>query len=217
MKSLLLVFDLDNCILDTATQGEGSFKPVLDVLHRSKLPRDKKTEVERDFWTTALDDVLKKHGVGNHLSRALRSTQLTVTVLPDSPLRTYGDEHIIPQLPGRKVLLTSGYTAFQNSKLNHVGIRSMFEAIHIDALDDPKTRLGKKAILAELMEEYGCSPEDVVVIGDSGSSELSAGKALGMKTVQTLRPNVKKWDDADYHVENLQQLAELLQGMDLQR
>ncbi|MEE3271006.1 MAG: HAD hydrolase-like protein, partial [Pseudomonadota bacterium] len=41
-------------------------------------------------------------------------------------------------------------------------------------------------------KKYNTAPSEVWVIGDSEESEISAGNSLGMKTVQILRPDVKK-------------------------
>ncbi|MFD3433574.1 MULTISPECIES: HAD family hydrolase [Alteromonas] len=48
-------------------------------------------------------------------------------------------------------------------------------------------------------------------MGDSEESEISAGNSLGMKTVQILRPGVKKSPKAQFHVSSLQEFLSLVQ------
>ena len=77
--------------------------------------------------------------------------------------------------------------------------------------DDPgePPRKGKGHYFALACDKYGVDPQDVWVIGDSAESEIAAGNALGMKTVQILRAGVERHASADYHVTGLHEFAKL--------
>lgn len=203
-----IIFDLDMCILDTYSLTGPFFKPVLDVLHTSQLSVEEKTKIEAQLWTTSLDDTIKLFAIPNDIAAAMRAAYLNVQV-PDG-IYTYGDEAVIRTMPQKKFLVTSGYTKFQQSKIDKLGIADLFDGIIIDASDIPEQRKGKKAIFQEIMQANGWLPAEIMVVGDNPLSELAAGKAIGMITVQTLRPTVVKWPEADYHVSSLNELKNII-------
>ena len=45
---------------------------------------------------------------------------------------------------------------------------------------------------------------------ENDNDEIAAGNQLGCTTVQTLRPGVKRDDEADHHIGKLYELAPLL-------
>jgi FMN phosphatase YigB (HAD superfamily) len=47
----------------------------------------------------------------------------------------------------------------------------------------------------------------VLIVGDNPASEIAAGNALGMPTVQMLRPGVRPCDTARHHVHGLAELV----------
>jgi putative hydrolase of the HAD superfamily len=53
---------------------------------------------------------------------------------------------------------------------------------------------------------------EVVVVGDNAESELAAGKALGLRTVQLLRPAVHPSSIATAHVHDLRGLISMLRS-----
>ena len=69
---------------------------------------------------------------------------------------------------------------------------------------------GKRAIFEQILTREGCTPRQMLVVGDNPLSELAAGRALGATTVQTVRPGVEPWPLADHQVEGLQGLLALL-------
>ena len=99
---------------------------------------------------------------------------------------------------------------FQETKIAKLGIAHLFDEIIIDVLDDPNKRKGKTKIFEEILESNKWNKEEVLVVGDNPHSELGAAKALGITTVQTVRPTVIKWKGADHHIESLRELKTLL-------
>lgn len=201
---------MDNCIFDTSSMGGRAIQGVKDALASSALSEDTKLAVGAALKTDPLDDVLKRLNVPAEVGEAMRAAYRESDVPADCTVKTYGDEQHIQELPQKKILVTSGYLKFQTSKIKRLGIAHMFDEIIIDVLDDPAARKGKTKIFGEILQQYGWSKEEVLVVGDNPRSELGAAKELGIKAIQTLRPRIEKWDGADYHVTSLKELQALV-------
>jgi putative hydrolase of the HAD superfamily len=127
----------------------------------------------------------------------------------ERPLRGYADLPALARLPVRLYLVTSGFLRLQRSKINALGIESLFVEVHIDAIDQP-TRTSKKSIFAEILHSQGYEKHEVLVVGDSAESEIAAGNELGLTTVQILREGVVRSPAAKHHIEGLAELEGLL-------
>jgi putative hydrolase of the HAD superfamily len=203
-----IIFDLDMCILNTLSLTGSFFDPVLNVLRNSDLTDEQKEKIESQLWTTSLDDTVKMFDVPQALAENLSEAYRQIEV-PEG-IKSYGDERYIKNLPVKNILVTSGYTKFQTTKIDKLKIAVLFDNIIIDALDEPSQRKGKKQIFEELLQKNHWNANEVLVIGDNPSSELGTAKSLGITTVQTLRPTITKWDDADYHIANFKELQGII-------
>lgn len=205
-----IIFDLDKCIFNTHSLGEGILAPVLAPLDASDLPEETKRSVREALWSDPLHIACKRFAVPAAVEKAMRNAYRALVVPTDRSIETYGDESVIAALPVRKFLVTTGYAAFQQSKIDRLGIAALFESISIDTVDDPSSIKGKKQIFAELLAQYGLQKEEVLVVGDNPRSELGAGKELGIVVVQTLRPGVERWAEAQHHIKSFAELAALI-------
>lgn len=84
-------------------------------------------------------------------------------------------------LEGKKFLVTRGSKERQERKIAVLGIEDIFDEIIITQ--------HKQAAFQDLSKRYSLDPEDVVVIGDKRSDELSIAKRLGMRTFN-VRPRI---------------------------
>lgn len=66
---------------------------------------------------------------------------------------------------------------------------------------------------AHLLEENGWRKDEVLVVGDNPTSELGAAKSLSILAIQTLRPTIKRWEEADYHIQSLRELAAIINSL----
>lgn len=203
-----IIFDLDMCILDTHTLSGPFFEPVLSALYGSNLSQELKEKVDRRLWTTSLDDTVELYGVPKETADRMREAYAHIEV-PDG-IKSFGDEEVIRDLPVKKILVTSGFRKFQETKIRKLGIAGLFDEIIVDALDDREQRKGKLKIFQEILAAHGWSNKEVLVVGDNPESELGKAKQLGIKSVQTLRPGVERWDGADAHIVSLDELHTLL-------
>ncbi len=203
-----IIFDLDLCILDTHSLTGDFFNPVLDPLYQSNLDDTFKRKINDLLWTTSLEDVVKTLSVPEHVANPMREAYRNL----DVPLgiKSYGDENFIETLSLTKLLVTSGYKKFQTQKIEMLGISKLFSEIIIDELDYKEQRKGKQKIFEEILEKHGWGNREVLVVGDNPLSELAVTKALGIPSVQTLRPTVIKWDEADFHISSLEELQSIV-------
>ncbi|MBV7540408.1 HAD family hydrolase [Acidovorax sp. sic0104] len=208
------IFDLDNCLMDARAMGtlfETAFVAIRQA-NQGTLSPDVLEDAIAQCWYTAFDLVAERYGFSDAMRDAGWQAFISMEMQP--PLSGYADLGLLPALPVRRYLVTSGFRRLQQSKIDVLGIAPWFERVVIDAIDEPGPH-GKARIFSEILAQERCEPEQVLVVGDNPLSELGAGRALGMVTVQTVRPGVSPWDEADHHVLGLQGVGELLAGAQL--
>lgn len=205
-----IFFDLDNCILETRSLGEDILDPVLEPLTASDLPNEVKKSVAEALWHSAYEDVFTQFNIPAPLAEDIRKAARNLELPKDKKIKSYGDEEIIRTFPVKKFLVTTGFKKFQQSKIDSLGIAGLFDGIVIDQVDDLTIRKKKKVIFEEIMKINLWNKDEVLVVGDNPRSELKAAKELGILAIQTLRPGVTKWDEADYNIKSLSELSALI-------
>ena len=123
----VMIFDLDMCILNTHTLTGPFFQPVLDALYSSELSQDLKEKIQYQLWTTSLDDTMEMFSVPENIVERMREAYRQIEV-PDN-IKTFGDEEFIRDLPVRKILVTTGYRKFQETKIEKIGVADLFDEI----------------------------------------------------------------------------------------
>jgi putative hydrolase of the HAD superfamily len=114
-------------------------------------------------------------------------------------------------LRARRFLVTSGFRRLQESKIEALGIAPLFEAIFVDAIDEPGPK-GKERIFREILERHALRTDEVLVVGDNPASEIEAGNRLRLTTVQILRPGVTRGGNAKHVISGLAELEPLLRS-----
>jgi FMN phosphatase YigB (HAD superfamily) len=209
MNPRVIVFDLDNTLFETRSVPQSLTEPIYQALRESNcgddaVPPDVLEQAFDESWSIAFPLVVEKHGLPHRMLQLWQDAHRLLEFR--EPLQPFPDVmEVIPGLSSLKFLLTSGYRRVQNAKIDALGIRSLFDTIIIDAVDDDIHR-GKEAILCELLQTQDWSPEDLLIVGDSSVSELLAGHRLGIPTVQILRPGVTPSDLADRQIHSLFEL-----------
>ena len=123
-------------------------------------------------------------------------------------ISNYSDYQIIKDFKIDKYLVTTGLTSLQNLKIEALNIRNDFKEIIInDRLIETKTKLD---IFTELITKYELLPERTFVIGDNPNSEIQAGNELKLKTIQILRENIIKGENAEYHINSFSELKNII-------
>jgi putative hydrolase of the HAD superfamily len=209
---IALIFDLDNCLAPSDEAGRSLFDPVFEAVRLANHGRLADDEVERAFedtWRLPFDDVAERYGFTDEMKqagwRAFCGVEVTV------PMRGYGDLDLLPRLGDQRFLVTSGFRRLQESKVRALGFAPLFAEIVVDAIDEPG-HLGKEGVFAELLRRWRLEPPDVWAVGDNPDSELAAGRRLGMRPVQMVRPGVEPSDEVELRVRDLAGLMALLAG-----
>jgi putative hydrolase of the HAD superfamily len=207
-----LIIDWDNCVFDTRSMGEGIVAPIIEAALKTGdnifFRPEKLRLIKEEMWIYNLEDVILRNQIPAAAAEAMRIAYLGLEAPANS--KNYGDIQFLESLPQKKILVTSGLLKFQLSKIIVTGSKDLFDEIIIDSVDNPSKIKGKTVIFKEIMARHGWQPREAMVVGDNPSSELSAGKELGMFTAQMLRPGVSRAEGFDYYVSGFEELAELL-------
>jgi putative hydrolase of the HAD superfamily len=208
-----LIFDLDNCLAAADEPGRSLLQPVFSAVRAANhgtLPEYELQAAFEDLWGQSFDIVAERRGFSDKMREAGWRAFLGLEVR--TPMHGYGDLDLLPRLGRRRFLVTTGFRRLQESKVRALGIGPMFERVVIDAVEEPGHR-GKEGIFADLVDEFGLDRDQVLVVGDNPESELAAGRRLGLRPVQIVRPGVTA--SAEYErVDGLAELSERLQQMD---
>ena len=205
-----VIFDLDNCPSAADEAGRELLEPVFDAVRRANtgaLSDEALARAFEDCWRHPLDWVARRHGFSEEMLAAGWEAAARAEV--KAPMRGYPDLGALAELGARLFLVTSGFRRLQESKVRALGFAPLFEAIHVDAIDEAG-RKGKQGIFEEILKTRRLSPEEVLVVGDSADSEMEAGNRLWMRTVQILREGVPRGDNAAHYVHGLSELKGLV-------
>lgn len=206
-----IVFDLDSCISAADEPGRELFQPAFSAIERTSRESHFDGDLAgafADMWRLPFDHVAKKRGFTPAMVEAGWSAFLKIEVA--TPMRGYGDLDELRALPVQRFLVTSGFRRLQESKIRALGIAPLFQQIVVDAIDEPGAK-GKRIIIEGMIRDHGLDPARMLIVGDNADSELAAGRALGIRTVQTLRPGVPRDPNAAHHIGHFRELKALLQ------
>lgn len=206
----LLILDLDNTIFDTRTisrkEVESLFKN-FEVVAIAEYGVEKTEEIIAEFWHDSFDVVAKKYQFPQQLitefENALNKTHFELDIQP------FADFELIKNIEHDKILVTTGFKKFQESKINSLGIESIFSRIYIDDILSPE-RTSKKHIFNQILKEQSYLPKQIIVIGDKSESELKAGFELGFTTIQVSKMGQSRSEYSDYAISDFAELAGIL-------
>jgi FMN phosphatase YigB (HAD superfamily) len=207
-----LIFDLDNCLAAANEVGEHVFEPAFEAIrnaNRGTLSAEELKEAISECWRHPLDFVADKYGFSQAMLAA--AWKVFSHTIVETPMKGYGDLGVLRELHVDLFLVTSGFRRLQESKIKALSVEHLFAGIHVDAIDEAD-RKGKQGIFEFILSTKKLEPESVLVVGDNPDSEIQAGNALGMRTVQILRPGIPRGDNATYYIQTLAELKALLRG-----
>jgi len=209
------VFDLDNTLYDATTIPSEVLAPAIAAVRRANagpdgIPAEQLEAALESARRLGFLPVAEHHRIPASVRTAWWEAYRGLVVT--TPLSLYPDVRpALAALDLTKVLLTTGFRAMQESKIEALDIAGLFAAIYIDALDQGGP--GKQRLLEEIFDAYRCRGPEVLVVGDSAENEIAAGNALGAVTVQMLRPGIVFSDAAQYHLTTLAELPRLLKTL----
>lgn len=206
-----IIFDLDNCLAAANEVGEELLEPVfaaVRVANDGALTESELHAAFRDCWVHAFDVVAARYDFTSRMRAAGWEAFRRIEVR--TPMHGYGDLALLPSLGERRFLVTSGFRRLQESKVRALGIEACFEAVVVDAIDEP-ARHGKERIFRDLMSQFRLDAADVLVVGDNPESELAAAARLDLRSAQITRPGVVAADGVTLRVRDLAELRAWLQ------
>jgi putative hydrolase of the HAD superfamily len=211
-----LICDLDNTLFSPSTIPADVVQPVIDAVLEANVGSGAVdpfvlTRALDEGWHRPFDLVARDHDLPDWvLSVWLReNARLEVTM----PLELFPDTECLWTTPLPRFLVTTGFRRFQESKVRALGLGPRFDAVIIDAVDEP-VRKGKERIFREILTDHPFPAEAFLVLGDSADSEIAAGNRLGMVTVQVQRDGVEPAEHANYHIRTCLELPDILRSLE---
>lgn len=208
----LVIFDLDDCILDTDTFRPHMRMRMKQVLDAFDIPQHVRERVEQALGGTSPIAVANERDLPIVVKYAMLESYRDID-MPIS-LATYGDEHYLREINAERILVTAGFENVQYSKIRGVGIVDLFSEIYVIPPGTGYAHHGKQLKFQELMKERDLEPWEILVVGDNPHTELQAGLSLSMITVQTLRPSVARWERANFHITSFSELPGLIRKIE---
>lgn len=209
MTKSTLILDLDYTIFQTNTIDRKALNPFFEnlITNLSTLYSAQIIEsIVIDLWKDSWDVVIDRYKIPKEtFSKA-------VLILENSSfeleISTYPDYKFIKELSIDKYLVTTGLTSLQKAKVKALNIENDFKSIIInDRLIESKTKLD---IFRELINEYNLIPEKTYVVGDNPYAEIQAGNELNLQTIQIVRDNIEKGNNAKYYIKSFEELKNIV-------
>lgn len=209
MTKSTLILDLDYTIFQTNTIDRKALNPFFEnlITNLSTLYSAQIIEsIVIDLWKDSWDVVIDRYKIPKE------TFSKVVLILENSSfeleISTYPDYKFIKELSIDKYLVTTGLTSLQKAKIKALNIENDFKSIIInDRLIESKTKLD---IFRELINEYNLIPEKTYVVGDNPYAEIQAGNELNLQTIQIVRDNIEKGNNAKYYIKSFEELKNIV-------
>jgi FMN phosphatase YigB (HAD superfamily) len=209
MKNSAIIFDLDYTIFPTNTicrKVIELFFENLSINLKSSFTKEIIDNINNDLWIDSWDVVIEKYRIPKEIF--LKSVKVLESLQLKLEISTYSDYQIVKDYKLDKFLVTTGLTSLQKGKIKALNIESDFKEIIInDRLIESKTKLD---IFRELITKHNLVAEKTYVVGDNPNSEIQAGNKLKLNTIQILRENVTKGENAKYYIKSFNELKNII-------
>jgi putative hydrolase of the HAD superfamily len=177
MARKAIIFDLDNTIYAVSSIADKLFGTLFQLLTDSGELQQRLEEVKRELMRKPFQVVAATYGFSNDLTQ--RGITLLSSLRYEGPIEPFPDYQQAKDLSMERFLVTTGFSALQQSKIDGMGIAQDFKEIHI--VDPDKS--SKKEVFAAILERHGYRAAEVLVVGDDPGSELKAARELGIDAV----------------------------------
>lgn len=209
MTNKVLILDLDDTIFETKSMDKKILNPFFDDLLFNLKPIFNLNQIEEiynDLWKYSWDFVIEKYSIPKEIFIN------SIIILENSnfklKIKTFPDYSFIKNFPVDKFLVTTGLTFLQNQKIKALQIENDFKEIVInDRLFSNETKFD---IFKKLILKHNINPKESYVIGDNSDSEIKAGNELNFKTIQILRKNVEKGNNACFYIDSFDELEYII-------
>lgn len=203
MPRKAVIFDLDNTIYPVASIAKELFASLFRLLSESG-ELNNLDEVKHDLMRKPYQVVALKHGFSAGLTK--QGLRLLEGLRYEGPISPFDDYAETRSLSVKKFLVTTGFQALQQSKIEGMGLENDFTEIHIV---DPQFS-SKKEVFASILSRHRLAPAEVLVVGDDPDSELKAANELGIAAVLYDKEGLQKGQTSFPHITGFQGLAAFL-------
>jgi len=210
-----IIYDLDDTLYVTQSTSRAPFAPFFEHLAQWTAEYIKPQQFEdlvNLLWTKPIDEALQRYPLPiNKIQESL--SVLEQIKLGPGDLSALPGLELIPQIHAHNLLVTTGIPSLQMAKIDALGVSEYFREIHVD--NPLMAGAGKQPIFKDLLEKFGWSPQQVLVVGDNPSTELLAAYNLHMSTVQVAKAGTQRADIAQHYIRDffeLQSLTDRLKG-----
>ena len=204
-----LILDLDYTIFQTDKIEKRIFEPFFQNLVNDLdclFNVEEINNIVTDLWKDSWDVVIENYKIPKELF--IKSVKVLESLNLNLEISTYKDYKHLEKYSIDKFLVTTGLTSLQNAKIKALNIESDFKEIVInDRLIESETKL---EIFKKLIKIHNLNPKNTYVIGDNPNSEIAAGKKLNLKTIQIVRENIEKGNNADYYIKSFEELKDII-------
>lgn len=178
-----VIFDLDNTIYPVSSIAGNLFNGLFAVLDQNartinQPDNDAVSKIKEEMTRRPFQFIADKYGLDESIRDEM--TEVLRNLTYDEPMHPFGDYHHLKQIPLEKFLVTTGYMKLQYSKIRQLGIENDFTEIVV--VDPDVSNKTKKDVFAGIMDKYGYTPQDLLIIGDDPDSEIKAALSLGIDT-----------------------------------
>lgn len=201
-----IIYDLDNTIYSVPEVGEAMLAPLFELVARYYPEPAQLAHLKHELMHVPFQVVATRHHFPDDLTSL--GIQLLEQLTYEGPLATFPDYPAVRLLAPVRYLVTTGFTAFQRSKITGLGIEADFAEIHI--ADPTQSSRTKQDVFADILARHGYAPAEVLVVGDDPNSEIKAAHALGIETVLYHPGRAVAPGAATYAITSFEALAALL-------
>jgi len=216
--TMIPIFDLDDTLYSELSYVHSGFKAVAIFLEREFGWRSKESyDAMRESLDTLgrgaiFDCLLKSKGV---CSKSIVRRCISV-YRGHSPEIALNDDakDLLSSLRGPVFLVTDGNKIVQAKKVAALGIQSYFTKIYITHRYGVHNCKPSTHCFRLIRDSLGCDWSDMIYIGDNPAKDFVNLKPIGVKTVRILTGSYSNVSavpdfDADFHIENLNQLSRI--------
>jgi len=222
----IAIFDLDDTLYDCLGQRvRVAHRNAARELVRAGVPasteavlRVRMQALERDPRLEPIDrEVCRRFGV-RFTQRLHQLSRRAYFTTPVGRLRLFpGARQLLRRIHGKGVrvfVVSYGNPATQRAKVRALGLDGEPAVDRILYADTGKVTT-KEALFRRILRRYGGDAGSFLVVGDRPTSEIRAGKRLGMRTVRIRRGEFSRLqaatpeEKADFEVQDIRQLLAL--------
>ena len=205
LKACFKIFGLGECSDEYVNEYSEINVRYWRLLEQKKMTKDK-------ILTARFSEFFSRHGIDGKIAEAFNAEYQVR--LGDTVLFTHGAEDTVKALKGKALQygVTNGTFTAQDRKLEKSGLYTLLDRVFISekvGFEKPDIRFFD-AVFKELS---GLSREEIMIVGDSLTSDMEGGRRAKIKTC-FYNPSQKPYTDkVDYEISCINEVLSLLGRM----